>query len=227
MKELGASDLAQNAAYYIGIIYYLEKRDQEAIAAFEDLIRRYPGSIWIPEVRYHIGLCLYRTGQESRANRQMQQLREQHPGTRWAGYAGDRLKEHHAQAEVHAPLSEDNIDYYMNIAIVHFNHDRLEESKTLFQEISSRFPDYPGTPRALAGLALIYYKQENCEMTLVHYGELISRYPGDELIPEAYYHMGLCNEQLGDAEKGRNYLSRVARDYPDTVYGRQAREKLR
>ena len=94
IEKLGESDLAQNAAYYIGITYYLEHRDLDAIAAFNDLIRRYPRSNWIPEVEYHIGLCLYRTGQESEGNRQMQQLREQHPGTPWAEYAGDRLREH-------------------------------------------------------------------------------------------------------------------------------------
>jgi len=227
IKELGASDLAQNSAYYIGITYYLEKRDRDAIAAFKNLIRRYPRSNWIPEVEYHIGLCLYRTGQESEATRQMQKLREQHPGTLWAEYAGDRLREHKAQAEVHASISEDNIDHYMGIAINHFNNDRLEESKTLFQDISDRFPDYSGAPQALAALALIYYKQGNCEMTLDHFEELISRYPKDKLIPEAYYHLGLCNEKLGNTEKGRSFLSRVARDYPETVYGRQARQRLR
>ncbi len=226
-NALGASDLAQNSAYYIGITYYLEKRDQEAIAAFEDLIRRYPRSNWIPEVEYHIGLCLYRTGQESAGTRKMQQLREQHPGTRWAEYAGDRLGEHKALVEEQAPLSGYNIDHYMSTAIDHFNHDRLEEAKALFQDISARFPDYPGAPQALAALALVYYKQENCAMTLIHYGELISRYPGDKLIPEAYYHLGLCNEKLGNLEKGQSYLSRVARDYPDTDYGRQARQRLR
>ena len=227
MKELGASDLAQNAAYYIGITYYLEKRDQDAIAAFEDLVRRYPRSNWIPEVEYHIGLCLYRSGQESQGSDRMQQLRKQHPGTRWAEYAGDRLREHRAPVEVQASLNEENIDHYMSIAIDHFNHDRLEEAKILFQDISTRFPDYSGASQALAALALVYYKQENCEMTLVHYGELISRYPKDKLVPEAYYHLGLCNEKLGNPDKGRGYLSRVARDYPDTAYGRQARQRLR
>jgi len=227
MQELGASDLAQNAAYYIGITYYLEKKDQEAIAAFEDLIRRYPRSNWIPEVEYHIGQCLYRSGQESQGNHRMQQLCKQYPGTRWAGFAGDRLREHKVQVAEQALLGDDNIDHYMGIAIDHFNHDRLEEAKALLQDISDRYPDYSGTPQALAALALVYYKQGNCGMTLVHYGELINRYPGDSLIPEAYYHLGLCNEKLGDLEKGQGYLSRAARDYPDTVYGRQALERLR
>ena len=227
MQKLGSADLAQNAAYYIGITYYLQKKDREAIAAFEDLIHRYPRSIWIPEIEYHIGLSLYRTGQEDQGNRQMQELRAQHPGTRWAGYAGNRLKEHKAQAEHDAPLSGDNIDYYMGIATDHFNHDRLDEAKALFRNISSRFPAYSGTPQALAGLALIAYKQENCEMTLIYYQELIDRYPRDKLVPEAYYHLGLCNEQLGRIETAKNNFSRVAREYPDTVYGRQARKRMR
>jgi len=226
MQELGSSDLAQNAAYYIGIIYYLQQKDREAITAFEDLIHRYPRSIWVPEARYHIGLCLYRTGQESQGNRQMQELQRQHPGTPWAGYAAERLKEHEANAEPDALLSADNIDYYMGRAIDHFNHDRLEESEALFQAIITRFPDYPGTPQALAGLALIAYKQDNCELTMDYYGQLIDRYPRDKLIPEAYYHLGLCNEKLGHPEIAKIHYSRVARDFPDSVYGRQARQKM-
>ena len=226
IKELAASNLAQDAAYYIGITYFLENRDKESIAAFEDLIRRYPKSNWIPESEYHIGKSLYRLGREEQGNRQMQQLQAQYPGNRWAGFAVRRLEEHGAKQEIRAPLNEDNIDYYMGIAIDHFNHDRLEEAKIIFQNISGQYPDYSRAPQALAALALVYYKQGDCKMTLVHYEELVKRYPGDTLVPEAYYHLGLCNEKLGNLAEGRDYLSRAARDYPDTVYGGQARERL-
>jgi TolA-binding protein len=226
IEELAASNLAQDAAYYIGITYFLEKKDEEAIAAFEALIRRYPTSNWVPEAEYHIGKSLYRLGREDEGNRQMQQLQESYPGSRWSVYAGRRISEHEAKQVIPAPLDEDNIDYYMGIAIDHFNHDRLEEAKSLLQDISGRFPDHVHAPQALAALALVYYKQGDCQMTLAHYGELVKRYPGDKLVPEAYYHLGLCNQRLGNLEKGQDYLSRVAREYPDTVYGRQARERL-
>ena len=92
--ESGSSDRAEAGAYYIAITYYLEQKDAEAIAAFEDLIRRFPLSEREPEAEYHIGLCLLRSGKEERGIEALQALRERYPDTQWAGYASDRLQEH-------------------------------------------------------------------------------------------------------------------------------------
>jgi tetratricopeptide (TPR) repeat protein len=93
-RELGSSDRAEAAAYYIAITYYLEQKDTEAIVAFEDLTRRFPHSGRVPEAKYHIGMCQLRSGQSEHGIETMQALLERHPDTQWAGYAIERLQEH-------------------------------------------------------------------------------------------------------------------------------------
>jgi len=227
MEELGRSDLAQSAAYYIGITYYLEKKDKLSIAAFEDLVTRYPKSIWIPEAQYHIGLSLLRSGREQEGIVRLQELTEKHIGTRWAGYAGDRLKEHKVPEPGTSDPASENVTEMMGMAIDHFNHDRLRQARVLFAKIIEQFPDYEGAPQAVAALALTYYKEGDCASTEQHYRALIDRYPGHRLVPEAWYHLGLCAERSGRVAAAQEYFIRLAKDYPDTVYGKQAGERVR
>ncbi|MCH7506682.1 MAG: tetratricopeptide repeat protein [Proteobacteria bacterium] len=227
IEELGRSDLAQSAAYYIGITYYLEKKDKLSIAAFEDLVKRYPKSIWIPEAQYHIGLSLLRSGREQEGIARLQELTEKHIGTRWAGYAGDRLKEHKVPEPGTSDPASENVTEMMGMAIDHFNHDRLRQARVLFAKIIEQFPDYEGAPQAVAALALTYYKEGDCASTEQHYRALIDRYPGHRLVPEAWYHLGLCAERSGRAAAAQEYFIRLAKDYPDTVYGKQAGERVR
>ena len=115
----------------------------------------------------------------------------------------------------------------MGVAIDHFNHDRLPAARVLLAKISEQFPDYEGAPQALAALALTYYKEGDCAGTEQHYRTLIDRYPGHKLVPEAWYHLGLCAERSGRAAEAQAYFVRLAKNYPDTVYGKQAGEQVR
>jgi TolA-binding protein len=228
-RELGSSDRAQAAAYYVAITYYLEQKDVEAIAAFEDLIRRFPLSDRVPEAEYHIGLCLLRSGQKEQGVQVLRALEERFPDTQWAGYASERLRE---QTPAPAPpdpgvMTDDNVDQQMGVAIDHFNHDRLESARAIFIEIVEKFPDYSGAPQALAALALTHFKEGDCQGTEQNYRALIERHPDSPLAAEAWYHLGICAERQSDAGAAREFFSRVISDYPDTVYAAQARERVR
>ena len=104
---------------------------------------------------------------------------------------------------------------------------RLREARVLFAEISEQFPNYEGAPRALAALALTYYKEGDCAGTEQHYRALTDRYPGHRLVPEAWYHLGLCAERSGRATEAQEYFVRLSKTYPDTVYGQQAEERVK
>jgi TolA-binding protein len=228
-SELGSSERAQSATYYVAITYYLEQKDVEAIAAFEDLIRRFPLSDRVPEAEYHIGLCLLRSGQNEQGVQVLRALEERFPDTQWAGYASERLRE---QTPAPAPpdpgvMTDDNVDQQMGVAIDHFNHDRLESARAIFIEIVERFPDYSGAPQALAALALTHFKEGDCQGTEQNYRALIERHPDSPLAAEAWYHLGICAERQSDATAAREFFSRVISDYPDTVYAAQARERVR
>ncbi len=227
MTTSPVSGLAEDSAYYIAICYYLQNDNLAAITAFQELIKKHPNGHRTPEAYYHIGLCYFRMGKEKQGISQMRFVVEKYPNSAWAGYAKDRLREHRALDEPPPPLTRENINQRMNQAIHLFNQDRLNEAKPIFQEISKRYPDFTGAPQALACLALISYKQGNCHGTRRHYQELIKRYPQDRLVPEAYYHLGICYEILGEKKQAEDAYRNGAAKYPETIYGKQAAERLK
>jgi TolA-binding protein len=226
-KASPVSGLAEDSSYYIAICYYLQNDNSAAIAAFQELIEKHPNSLRIPEAYYHIGLCYFRMRKEQEGIAQMRFVTEKYPNSIWAVYAEDRLREHHALDDEMPLLTEENINQHMNQAIHLFNQDRLNEARPIFQEISDRYPEFEGAPQALACLALIFYKQGDCYGTIRHYQELIERYPQDRLVPEAYYHLGICYEKTGKKELAKEAYQIVSIQYPETIYGKQAAEKLK
>ncbi|KPJ99126.1 MAG: hypothetical protein AMJ60_06020, partial [Desulfobacterales bacterium SG8_35] len=198
METYPLTNLAQEASYYFAITYYLEKKDPEALEAFEEYLQHYPRGNRAAEVQYHIGLILQRSGSKEEGRRRMLLLIERHPASQWAGYARERLQEQgFTPSGEMIDINSSNLDQYMGRAISYFNRDRLDEAKPILRAISERFPDFSGTPQALAALALCYYKEDDCSNTINYYQKLIDRYPEHSLVPEAYFHLGLCFERLG------------------------------
>ena len=221
------ANLARESSYYIGITYYLEKKDEKATAAFEDYIEHYPHGSRLAEVYYHIGLLQLRSGLTDKGIQTMRLVTDKFSGTPWAGYAGERLQENGAAtADVQLNINRDNLQEYMGRAITLFNQDRLDEAKPIFLQISDRFPDFTGAPQALAALALCYYKEGDCANTIRYYSRLVGRYPHDRLAAEAYFHLGLCFDRQGDTKQAEDAYKRVLALDKNGVYGKQAGEKL-
>jgi len=52
LKEYPASDLADNALYWIGTSYYQEKQYERAITSFDDVIKKFPQGNKVPDAYY-------------------------------------------------------------------------------------------------------------------------------------------------------------------------------
>lgn len=232
-----ASALAHDSAYYVGICYYLEGDDLGAISAFQDLIRRYPNSNWVPESLYHIGICQFRMAQgktgteaqkiEKEGIENMALVVEKHPGSRYAEYARDRLREHNALSALLPRDLPADPGARMGVAIGFFNQDRIDEAMPLFEDVWSKNPDHPAAPMALATHAMCYYKKQRYAETIKFYEQFVKRYPKDALVPEALFHIGLAHERLDQKDKAvQNYLT-VREMYPNDRYAKSAAERLK
>jgi len=115
----------------------------------------------------------------------------------------------------------------MGKAIHLFNRDRIQEAKPIFKEIGERFPDFQGAPQALACLALIHYKQKDYKNTIFYYQQLIERYREDKLVPEAYFHIGLSHELLGNRKEAETAYLTGAEKFPKAQFGELSAEKLK
>jgi TolA-binding protein len=227
VQKYPLSKRAQESRYYIAITYYLEKKDGAAIKTFEEYIKHYPQGSRVAESHYHIGLVHLRGGQIEKGVDRMQMLTKNYPQTPWARFAKERLLERGlSPAGNKINLKSSNLHQYMGQALTYFNQDRLEEAKPILLQISERFPDFAGTPQALAALALCYYKEGDCLNTIRYYQKLIERYPDHQLTAEAYFHIGICHEKSGNQDLAREAFKKVIAINKYGVYGKQATLKI-
>ncbi|MEO8217190.1 MAG: tol-pal system protein YbgF, partial [Acidobacteriota bacterium] len=87
-----ASDLADNAAYWIGESLFSQKKYREAIEQFDMVINSYPKSDKVPAALLKKGYGYIELGQKAQGVVQLQYVIHEHPTSREATLARQKLK---------------------------------------------------------------------------------------------------------------------------------------
>jgi hypothetical protein len=87
------TNTAADAAFFRAASLLRSDRVPEALDGYEEVIRRFPESIWVAESQYHVGLCLRRLGRRTEAAQRFQYVVDTWPGNRWAGYSSEQLQQ--------------------------------------------------------------------------------------------------------------------------------------
>lgn len=85
------SQLADNAQYWLGEAYYVNKSFPEALAAFQKVVDNYPQSRKLADALLKIGFCDYELKQFSTARATLAQVTAKYPDTPAANLARQRL----------------------------------------------------------------------------------------------------------------------------------------
>lgn len=93
LKYYGSTDLASNAQFYIGEIYYRQKNYQQAISEYDKVINNYPKSFKLAPARLHRATSMLALGQKSSAIRELREITKLFPGSEEDRYARAQLKE--------------------------------------------------------------------------------------------------------------------------------------
>jgi tol-pal system protein YbgF len=86
-----SSSLADNAQYWLGEAYYVNRSFSEAQSAFQRVIDKYPQSRKIPDALLKIGFCRYEMKLFDPAKAALEQVVNQYPDTPAAKLARERL----------------------------------------------------------------------------------------------------------------------------------------
>jgi tol-pal system protein YbgF len=86
------SDLADNAAYWIGESFFSQKKYREAIQQFDEVISRYPKSDKVAAALLKKGYSYLETGERAQGIVQLQYVVHEHPATAEANLARQRLR---------------------------------------------------------------------------------------------------------------------------------------
>lgn len=85
-------NLAANAQYWIGESYYSEKRFEDAVLEFENVIKNYPDKDKAPAAMLKQGMAFRELGDTKSANYIMKKLVEEHPKSDEAKIAREKYK---------------------------------------------------------------------------------------------------------------------------------------
>ena len=86
------SALVDNAKYWLGETYYVEKRYGEAIASFEHVVRDHPDSRKVPDALLKIGYSQYELKRYREAREALARVVQKYPDTTAAAEAKERLR---------------------------------------------------------------------------------------------------------------------------------------
>jgi tol-pal system protein YbgF len=92
LRSFPKNTRAHEAQLYIGESYAWEKKDMDAVAAYDRVITNYPGSASVPTAYYKRGLAFERLGEPLRARESYETLIKQFPDAREASLARQRLE---------------------------------------------------------------------------------------------------------------------------------------
>jgi tol-pal system protein YbgF len=81
LKYYGNADLAPNAQYWIGQIYYSNKKYDDAAQAFDLVLEKYPENPKTRDAKLYKGMSLVALGKRSQAHGIFQDMEKQYPNT--------------------------------------------------------------------------------------------------------------------------------------------------
>lgn len=93
IKSYPDSNYVVNAHYWVGEIFYLKAKPEQATKEFQVIISQYPSSQKVPDAMLKVALIAMDLGNYSKAKQHLLKIQKQFPGTTAAKVATLRLKE--------------------------------------------------------------------------------------------------------------------------------------
>ncbi len=93
LKYYPETDLASNAQFYIGEIYFAQKQYKDAATEYDKVLTNYPKSFKLAPARLKKGLALLELGQKASAIRELREVVRRYPGTEEERRARAKLRE--------------------------------------------------------------------------------------------------------------------------------------
>ena len=93
LKYYADTDLASNAQFYLGEIFYKQKQYVDAVAAYDKVLTAYPKSFKLGPARLRKGLALIELGQKTAGIRELREVVKRFPGSDEDRLARGKLKE--------------------------------------------------------------------------------------------------------------------------------------
>ena len=93
LKYFPENDLASNAQFYLGEIFFAQKQFSDALPEYDKVLQNYPKSFKLAAAQLKKGLALLELGKKASAMRELREVVRRHPGSEEAKRASAKLHE--------------------------------------------------------------------------------------------------------------------------------------
>ncbi len=207
-----------NVLYNLGYQNLERKRWQVAAAAFDEVERQHPYSIWARRAQLMSAYAHYRNKKYDDAILAAQRFLSLHPGNRLASYA------HYLIA----------VSYFDQMTDVYRDQTVTLKARDALREVVKR---YPGTDYAVdAKLKLdlvndqlaaydmevgrFYLRQEHYLAAILRFRRVVEEFQTTSQVPEALHRLVEAYSALGVADEAKRYAAVLGANYPGSKWYR-------
>ncbi|MBT6149370.1 MAG: tetratricopeptide repeat protein, partial [Gemmatimonadetes bacterium] len=190
--------LREKALYLLGDIRLRQGEGEGAMAAFSQLLERYPGSLFEVPVRLNSATHLFATGDLEGAVVAFEELRE-----------GNLDRE---QAFT--------VDFYL--ANARYSLRQFDAAHGLFAALLKKDPNAPERADLIFGLAESKYQLGAFEEASGYYRQILAEYPGGSSGDDSQYNLAWCLIELDREDEAMVEFGRILENYPDSPFAAAA-----
>ena len=201
---LGAGETEQLAGAFLNVAHvrFNQSRYDEAAAAYEEFLVRYPAHDQKNLVLYQAGLCYLRLDR--------------------AGDAVDRWR----AIVMTDPAGEIAEKAWARSGDLFFQADKYEQAKRCYEGLLANFADGSASALGLLRIAQCDYNASRDAEALAGFAEVANRYPGGPMSREAQRGMEMALYRLGQQADGIEQLAELVDRYPTSAFAADAQFQI-
>jgi TolA-binding protein len=235
----GDDELAEQSAMRVAMLREQATEWTEAIAAYDDVLARFPGGRFVAQARHRRGLIRYRTGDFAAALQDFEAVVADHPDSEAAEQAFFMRGYSHylmGSNEQALGICRDFIERYPDSAWCpdvlfwlgeyNWNERAYPEAEARFLMLAERYPEAGLADDAMFWAGQAAAAVNEYRRAVEHYAALAKNYSGSELMPEARFAQGDALTELADFSRAILTFEEVVRSYPDSYLADRAKGRI-
>lgn len=211
--------------YNTGLQAYLGDRLEEADKSFRTLLEDHPMSPYSTEAELLLGDVSYAMGNYEDAS----------------AYYSNFIALRPAHAKASYALFQKGMSHMKEVLALDRDQTSTRKALFAFEDLLAAYPDSPYAERSgefiafLRGrlaerefyIANFYFKKKNYKGSLGRLRDILSEYPDAGITDKALYYIGESYLKLGENGLAEDAFSTLLKNYPESPYARNARNRMR